>query len=137
MAEYIEREKALNVCEMHYQHCLAVSDWQGDSVAYDIKTDIKTIPTADVVEVVRCKDCKQLKNNTEYCKTHNKYYCELDNAIKERNHYCSYGERKQPTERQSVSFVKGHIERSNRCVSCGAEIPEGTWTCPSCERRWG
>lgn len=53
MAEYIERKKALNVCEMHYQHCLEMRDWHGDRVADDIKTDIETIPVADVVEVVR------------------------------------------------------------------------------------
>ena len=51
MAEYIEREAALNVCEMHYQHCLEVHDWCGDATANNIQEDIKTIPAADVVEV--------------------------------------------------------------------------------------
>ena len=23
----------------------------------------------------------------------------------------------------------------NRCVCCGAEIPEGRWICPNCERK--
>lgn len=26
---------------------------------------------------------------------------------------------------------------SNRCVSCGAEIPEGRQVCPSCEKKFG
>ena len=41
-------------------------------------------PTADVVEVVRCKDCKYRKKNT-FC-LHNMRY-EDDNG------FCSYGER--------------------------------------------
>ena len=51
MTEYIERQKAVNVCEMHYQHCLEMYDWSGDTTADAIKTDIETIPAADVVEV--------------------------------------------------------------------------------------
>ena len=49
--EYIEREAALKVCEMHYQHCLEMHDWCGDATADNIQEDIKTIPAADVVEV--------------------------------------------------------------------------------------
>ena len=53
-------------------------------------------PTADVVEVVRCKDCKncfvyQKWNKKEYfgCCRNGEVY-EVDG-----NHYCSYGERKE------------------------------------------
>ena len=45
---------------------------------------IDTEPTADVVEVVRCKNCKHRKKNT-FC-LHNMRY-EDDNG------FCSYGER--------------------------------------------
>lgn len=45
---------------------------------------IDIAPTADVVEVVRCKDCKHRKKNT-FC-LHNMRY-EDDNG------FCSYGER--------------------------------------------
>lgn len=54
---------------------------------------MKKIPTADVVEVVRCKDCVYFKNDTDYCKEHKKGYCEWDKTIKSRNHFCSYGEK--------------------------------------------
>jgi hypothetical protein len=54
---------------------------------------INTLPAADVVEVVRCKDCKHFLNDTDYCKEHNKGYCEWDNTIKSKRHFCSYGER--------------------------------------------
>lgn len=46
---------------------------------------INSVPAADVVEVVRCKDCKHRKKNT-FC-LHNMRY-EDDNGL------CSYGERK-------------------------------------------
>ena len=49
----------------------------------------------DLVEVVRCKDCKYYKNDTYYCREHNKGYCEWDNTIKTKTHFCSYGERKE------------------------------------------
>ena len=44
---------------------------------------INNAPTADVVEVVRCKDCK----NLGVCGT-NLFY------LKDPNSFCSYGERK-------------------------------------------
>lgn len=51
--------------------------------------------TADVVEVVRCRNCIHFKTDTDYCKEHNRGYCEWDRTIKARKHYCSYGERKK------------------------------------------
>lgn len=51
MTEYIERDKALNICEMHYNHCISMQDWSGDTIAWNIGADIKTIPAADVIEI--------------------------------------------------------------------------------------
>lgn len=47
------------------------------------------------VEVVRCKDCKFYKKDTDYCKEHNKGYCEFDNTVKSKMHFCGYGERRK------------------------------------------
>lgn len=44
--------------------------------------DVKNLPTADVVEVVRCKDCKY----EDTC-------CRMIRNEKNLNDYCSYGER--------------------------------------------
>ena len=45
-------------------------------------------PTADVIEVVRCKDCKH------YCKWQMK--CDRLHLVPiADNHYCSYGERRE------------------------------------------
>lgn len=64
---------------------------------------VDMIPTADVVEVVRCKDCKY-KHITSDCRVMCKRYAkksELNNewyglTATDDNHFCSYGERKPP-----------------------------------------
>lgn len=53
------------------------------------KDDIDMIPTADVVEVVRCKDCKWWDNEDDAERCTHKY-----NAMWAKpDEYCSYGER--------------------------------------------
>lgn len=64
----------------------------------DTLSEIINAPTADVVEVVRCKDCKRgdviilsKKNNGEEvigC------YCNLENRVTDVGGYCSGGERR-------------------------------------------
>lgn len=65
-----------------------ISEPRGNGIYTDCeiahKDQIDDMPTADVVEVVRCKDCKHRKKNT-FC-LHNMRY-EDDNG------FCSYGER--------------------------------------------
>ena len=48
---------------------------------------ISETPAADVVEVVRCKDCKYLRGK-DYC------YLTLNYRVVEPNHFCSYGKKK-------------------------------------------
>ena len=56
---------------------------------------LEQTPTADVVEVVKCKDCKHCD---KYTKWNNKEYlgCSWNGEVYEveAEHYCSYGERK-------------------------------------------
>ena len=47
-------------------------------------------PTADAVEVVRCKDCKHRNPNG--------YKCLRDNLWHKDEDYCSYGERRAENE---------------------------------------
>lgn len=57
-----------------------------------IQEVMQDVPAADVVEVVRCKDCRRFVQNEEafvtYCKR------ELKNLYVKPNDFCSYGERK-------------------------------------------
>lgn len=55
MAEYIEREAAVTVCDKQYKECLRKSDFCGDTVAWNICADIKAIPAADVAPVVHAR----------------------------------------------------------------------------------
>lgn len=58
------------------------------------KDEIDKIPTADVVEVVRCKDCKygELKS---YAPPSCRYYCKYSALYHAKNFYCSMGERRE------------------------------------------
>lgn len=57
-------------------------------------------PTADVVEVVRCKDCKHHPDNGGECDrsithTSRDYVCEVNTYRYIGLDYCSYGERRE------------------------------------------
>ena len=49
--------------------------------------DLKNLPTADVVEVVRCKDCKWYVDDGMYCAN--------DIIVQFDHFYCYNGERKE------------------------------------------
>lgn len=86
---YIDREKALSICQKYYLHCLEMHDFSGDSIADDIQTDIQNLPTADLVEVVHCKNCKYLMFSDFYGECSKGYM-----GIVSPDDYCSRGERK-------------------------------------------
>jgi hypothetical protein len=62
------------------------------------KTFLGFSPTADVVEVVRCKDCRYCEEahyEEEGEKPYIKLKCKWSNYSHQPNDYCSYGERKE------------------------------------------
>ncbi len=101
MPKYIERE----VLERRLE--LSIKSWGRDSNsnaqamvrAYqDVLSRVQSIPTADVVEVVRCKDCKccdffypQKEKDKEAIST---FYCNLFKRDTKATDYCSCGVRK-------------------------------------------
>ena len=87
MAEYIDRKRAI------VEACNSLELYPSEYAK--LEDALNTIPAADVAEVIRCKDCIYYKNDTEYCKKHDKGYCCLDDDIKPKNHYCGYAERKE------------------------------------------
>ena len=109
MLEYIEREAAIQLVQ---KHMTEVNRRNTKGIKNSIVSDVyemairhatdylRIAPTADVVEIVRCKDCKHFLNDTYYCQEYNSGYCELDNTIKSRKHFCSYGERKEGAENE-------------------------------------
>ena len=86
MAEYIEREFFYNflsdqlvVCRGMYTKGLN----QGLNIARSALHNKDAIPSADVVEVVRCRDCKRKK------------HCMIYENHLAQNEFCSLGERKE------------------------------------------
>ena len=79
--DYILRSKAIK----------AVTGWETDPTDDELKMALSNVPSADVVEVVRCKDCKHYK--TMFCKM-DIWHKDITLYRAEENDFCSYGERK-------------------------------------------
>lgn len=114
MAEYINRGSAMTICERYVQHCFESNDLYGRDVADKIFDDISDLPFADVVEVVRCKDCKYAVELDKHCEINRASYRHCTQgrgeeeeyvwhkykkyfkgySIVELDDYCSYGERR-------------------------------------------
>lgn len=58
-----------------------------------VKRVLMQAPTADAVEVVRCKDCAYYREETSYCLNPHCSSSFYGHRVKE-NHYCSYGEKR-------------------------------------------
>lgn len=56
--------------------------------------DLKNLPIADVVEVVRCKDCKHAEIQ-DYAPPSCRYCCKYSALFHAKNFYCSMGERRE------------------------------------------
>ena len=92
MARYIDADDFLDL----FYVAASVQDKEFTKTVEMVVADT---PTADVVEVVRCKDCKSYKTDTDYCKEYRVGYCEWDNTVKTKMHFCSYGERRANEEK--------------------------------------
>ena len=77
MAEYIERE--------------AAEDAAGEAYLKGLNPvwAVRDVPTADVVPVVRCKDCENAQNECG-----GMIICRVYKHIMWLNNFCSYGKRK-------------------------------------------
>lgn len=98
MAEYINREDLITACKKtHY--AVNANDHPYDVAARVGKYFRKCVdeaPAADVVEVVRCKDCRYCEERhyeEEGEKPYIKLSCKWSNYSHQPNDYCSLGER--------------------------------------------
>lgn len=110
MAEYISRKAAIAYIREQSEECQkAFEEFGGESGIYadaynDLAEDFHSIPAADVVPVVRCKDCKHYRNypnglcylHTEP-KTNARGYSGEAVCV-EPDDFCSYGERKDEAD---------------------------------------
>ena len=106
MSDYISRQAAIETVEKCQQYKVSKEDYAVDFA--EVKTALMLLPSADVVEVVRCKDCKHKPNGyTDYDvlrypnfphKENNPCPCQVFEDewyswIPNDDFYCSYGER--------------------------------------------
>lgn len=96
MAEYIKRELALEKCDKlidNITSCPHPEAIEGVKIVRNlILTDCETgCPTADVVEVVRCKDCG-ISRETE---DEQFLFCMQFADTVDREAFCSYGVRRE------------------------------------------
>ena len=87
MARYIDADKA----DVERISCFYSSECRIE----DVQEWLDEQPTADVVEVVRCKDCKNRRETA-----HGSYCLPVYGLkqITDLNAYCSYGERKEKND---------------------------------------
>ena len=106
MAEYIEREAALGMLNKSLSFCeneLDLGAYRTGciSATRDDIGNIKHIPAADVVEVVRCKDCQHWKSikyeiGLSWAKTKGRCSAlynahNADMCLTDEEHFCGYG----------------------------------------------
>ena len=56
---------------------------------------LRDLPSADVVQVVRCKDCEHYYFADNRIPQEQRYVCEISGEIWKPDSFCSYGERKE------------------------------------------
>ena len=70
-----------------------------DNALIGLQNALEKIPTADVVEVVRCKDCKwytiyEVKNDGAMDKRYKPSFCDLYRKHRKETYFCADGERR-------------------------------------------
>ena len=92
MTEYIERE-ALEVALNHRLNFLMAENGEYDHYTSgfdEAVTRVENFPAADVVPVVRCKDCRL--RGREECAMFYRCECGEQHTWETDNDFCSYGE---------------------------------------------
>ena len=89
--EYIERAHVLKFMNALYEHHLTMRNYSADSATLDCMSIVTNAPAADVVEVVRCKDCDVPHNKWIGCRY-------LNGLIPPPDFYCACGKRKNDKE---------------------------------------
>lgn len=97
MADYIDLDAALAICEKEYRERLRMLDYCGDTVALNIGHAIKALPAADVASVVHGRwihDGRRIESGIDWC------HC---SECGKSDNFCA---------------------RTNYCPNCGAKMEE-------------
>lgn len=89
MVEYISREAVIQELAYHVRRSNN-SDFAPTPTWNEAVDIVQSAPAADVVEVVRCKDCQHFAPFREF-----DGFCKIGGMLNEQTHYCAYGERRE------------------------------------------
>ncbi len=91
MAEYIDKEKLLlSIHKAYCEECDKAGAWCRACWVDDMRLEIASAPTEDVVGVVRCKDCKYRLDRMCDC---NQWANDDFATYVDENDFCSYGKK--------------------------------------------
>lgn len=95
MAEYRDRKAAISLIKQYGMDAIDGGRYSLDTVddCIELGNSIKALPAADVVPVVRCKDCRYLVNAT--VNSNGFLICYVNDMEIAPDDFCSYGERKE------------------------------------------
>lgn len=96
MTDYIERDIALKRLENYRRDCEEEGDTVAAQVFGDCVYELLDIPTADVISVVKCKDCKYYVYGC--CIIHSEepdVFSPGYSFNPEPDYFCGYGEREE------------------------------------------
>jgi hypothetical protein len=82
--EYVRKQDAID--DLHTQLMYRMGT---DDMKRRLDDWVKTLPSADVVQVVRCDDCVYYGSRR---------WCELHSSVFDDNAFCSYGERREESD---------------------------------------
>ena len=105
MAEYIKRSDVMSTCERYSQHCFETSDARGQDIADRILDDVCVMPVADVVEVVRCRNCTKRIGESITGET----FCLIHEVCVPYDYYCKSGERKDEDGKDKIKRQRCEI----------------------------
>lgn len=97
MARYINADALIEAIKHELWDWKTLDGITSTTVLKQTITDIQNTPTADVVEVVRCKDC--VHHHTNESKPMY-VWCEMVDGLLSQNWFCADGERRTDDELQ-------------------------------------
>ena len=89
--KYVEKEAMLEYIDQNIPRMIPDKDGKHPIPIETVRNFIAIFDTADVVEIVRCKDCKW--RGSEECAMFYRCDCGEQNTWETDNDYCSYGEK--------------------------------------------
>ena len=92
MPRYIDEQLLMEKISRMIDYCEKNKKVNGLTALFSVGDAVMDCPTADVVEVVRCRDCAVPHNFWTGCP-------HLNGLIPPPNFYCAYGERKTDENR--------------------------------------